>query len=375
MYEFEGNDVEISMVATHDNYWTMYFDGSSTSVSASIGIVIQSPTHSHWYFSLKLDFNCANNQAEYEALVIGLSVLHDLRVTRVLVLNDPKLVINQLNGTFRCMSCTLAPYHMVASYLAESFDDVTFKYISQVHNTDADELDQIAFGAQLLRGKLGQEIPVSQQAHSALINQQVLQRDYVIRTQVMSLPSLLERKDTIKVRTIYYYYASDRKKLPKKSQKFMKEFRGLIGPAKRCDGCFVDTAIAGQVNGQTEASNKVLIGILEKMVRGRPDMWHLKLNEALWAYQTSFWSTTGMTSYTLTYGHDALLPVELSINSLRVIEQSSLFSAEYSRAMRQELEDLEEAQLDAYNLLVAQKKIVERAYNQRVKQKMFGDGE
>ncbi|KAM1301838.1 hypothetical protein ACFX2I_012757 [Malus domestica] len=125
----------------------MYFDGSSTSVSAGIGIVIQSPTDNHWYFSLKLDFNCTNNQAEYEALVIDLGVLHDLWETHVLVLDDFKLVINQLNRTFRCMICTLAPYHMVASYLAESFDGVTFKHISRIHNTDADELAQIAFGA------------------------------------------------------------------------------------------------------------------------------------------------------------------------------------------------------------------------------------
>ncbi|XP_070669040.1 uncharacterized protein [Malus domestica] len=79
--------------------------------------------------------------------------------------------------------------------------------------------------------------------------------------------------------------------------------------------------------------------------------------------------------YALTYGHDAMLPVELSVNSLRVIEQSSLSNAEYNQAMLQELEDLEEDRLDAYNLLVTQKKIVEPAYNQRVKQKMFGEGE
>ena len=112
-----------------DNYWTMYFDGSSTSTSAGAGIVIQSPQQHRWYFSLKLDFDWTNNQAEYEALVIGLSVLHDLRAPRVLILGDSKLVINQLNGTFRCMSCTLAPYHMVASYLAESFDDITLNHI------------------------------------------------------------------------------------------------------------------------------------------------------------------------------------------------------------------------------------------------------
>ncbi|KAB2631101.1 hypothetical protein D8674_008620 [Pyrus ussuriensis x Pyrus communis] len=39
----------------------------------------------------QLDFSCTNNQAEYEALIIGLHVFHDLRASRVLVLGDSEL--------------------------------------------------------------------------------------------------------------------------------------------------------------------------------------------------------------------------------------------------------------------------------------------
>ncbi|XP_070672163.1 uncharacterized protein [Malus domestica] len=198
-YRFGGNDVEIGMVEAHDNYWTMYFDGSSTSTLVGVGIILQFPHQHRWFFSLKLDFDCTNNQVEYEALIIGLSMLHDLRAVRVLIFSNSELVINQLNGTFRCMSCTLAPYHMVANYLVESFDGITFKHISCGQNTVADELAQIASEAQLLRGKSGPMIPVLRQSYPALVNQQVLQRDQVIRTWVMSLPSLLEREDPVDI--------------------------------------------------------------------------------------------------------------------------------------------------------------------------------
>ncbi|XP_068336619.1 uncharacterized protein [Pyrus communis] len=198
-YGFEGGDVDIGFVTTRDNHWTMHFDGSSTSTSAGVGIAIQSPDHCRWYFSLKLDFSCTNNQAEYEALIIGLHVLHDLRASRVLVLGDSELVINQLNGIFRCMSCTLAPYHMVATYLAESFERITFEHISRTHNTDADELAQIASGAQLMGGKLGRIAATGLQSYPALIDRQNFQRTHVIRTRVMSLPSLLERGDPVEV--------------------------------------------------------------------------------------------------------------------------------------------------------------------------------
>ncbi|KAM1034726.1 hypothetical protein ACFX2A_038968 [Malus domestica] len=91
LYEFGGNDVEIGMVDTHFNYWMMYFNGSNTLISADVEVVIQSPNHSRWYISLKLDYDCTNNQTEYEALAIGLGVLHDLWATRALVLDDSKL--------------------------------------------------------------------------------------------------------------------------------------------------------------------------------------------------------------------------------------------------------------------------------------------
>ena len=162
---FRGNDVEIGLVDTCDNYWTLCFDGSSTLTSAGVGIVVQSPQQHRCYFSLKLDFECTNNQAEYEALVIVLIVLHELQASRMLILGNSDLVINQLNGTFCCMSCALAPYHMVTSYLAESFDDITFSHISRDRNTVADELAQLAFGAQLLGGKLGRMIPTLRQSY------------------------------------------------------------------------------------------------------------------------------------------------------------------------------------------------------------------
>ncbi|CAL2257624.1 unnamed protein product [Prunus armeniaca] len=39
-----------------------------------------------------------------------------------------------------------------------------------------------------------------------------------------------------------------------------------------------------QANGQAEASNKVIKGIVEKMIEEKPRAWHDLLPEALWAY-------------------------------------------------------------------------------------------
>ncbi|CAL8990492.1 unnamed protein product, partial [Prunus brigantina] len=130
-----------------------------------------------------------------------------------------------------------------------------------------------------------------------------------------------------------------------------------------------------QSNGQAVASNKVIKGILEKMIEERPRAWHDLLPEALWAYRTSKRSATGTSPYALTYGHDAIVPIELKVRSLRVTKRPRQDEENYATAMTQELEDLEQSRVDAYNLMQAQKQIAARAYNRKVRQKTFAEGD
>ena len=72
--------------------WVLKFDGSSTDKSVGDGVVITSPFGIETTLSFILDFECTNNQAEYEALIIGLEILQDLRSKEVLILGDSQLV-------------------------------------------------------------------------------------------------------------------------------------------------------------------------------------------------------------------------------------------------------------------------------------------
>ena len=73
--------------------WVLKFDGSSTDKSAGDGVVITSPFGIETTLSFILDFKCTNNQAEYEALIIGLEILQDLGAKEVLIIGDSQLVI------------------------------------------------------------------------------------------------------------------------------------------------------------------------------------------------------------------------------------------------------------------------------------------
>ncbi|XP_059669066.1 uncharacterized protein LOC132314190 [Cornus florida] len=131
------------------------------------------------------------------------------------------------------------------------------------------------------------------------------------------------------------------------------------------------TPYFAQANGQAEASNKVIISIIEKMIEKYRRQWHNILSEALWAYRNSKRTSTRVTPYMLTYGHDAVLLMEMTVKSARVAFQNELTPTEYTQAMLAKLEDLDEVRLSALDHVIAQKKKVMRAYNKKVKAKSF----
>ena len=77
-------------------------------------------------------------------------------------------------------------------------------------------------------------------------------------------------------------------------------------------------------SGQVEASNKVLIGILEKILKENPRDWRRILLQTLWAYRTSKMSYIGVSPFSLTYGQDAIPPMEVVVPSLRVSRKNGL---------------------------------------------------
>ena len=95
-----------------------------------------------------------------------------------------------------------------------------------------------------------------------------------------------------------------------------------------------------QANGQTEATNEVLIDMIKRTIDDQPRKWHEALSEVLWAYRNSKNKATGLTPFRLTYGQDAILPMEINSKSLRVEKQAGLHLEEYSQAMFQELESV-----------------------------------
>jgi len=130
-----------------------------------------------------------------------------------------------------------------------------------------------------------------------------------------------------------------------------------------------------QANGQVEASNKGVIKLIKRKIDEYPRKWHTVHHEALWAYRMACHEATKVSPYHLVYGHEAVLPWELKLDSRRVTFQNQLTADEYSALMKDELEDLAGHRLKALINVEANKARVSRWYDKKVKAKTFEQGE
>ncbi|XP_043717503.1 uncharacterized protein LOC122665420 [Telopea speciosissima] len=135
------------------------------------------------------------------------------------------------------------------------------------------------------------------------------------------------------------------------------------------------TPYYAQGNGQAEASNKILKGCLAKVVDDNPRRWADMLSEVFWAFRTSQWTKTATMPLALTYGNDAVLPVEVSVRSAWVAFQQGLTPIAYSEAMMAKLDDLEEERMAALDRMQVQKNKVAAIYNKRISPKHFHEGD
>jgi hypothetical protein len=126
-----------------------------------------------------------------------------------------------------------------------------------------------------------------------------------------------------------------------------------------------------QANGQAEAINKVLIKIIKKRIKDIPRRWHEKLSEALWAHRTSRHEAMKVTPFELVYGQEAVLPVEIGLQSLRVTGQGSLSAKEYHELIMDKIDDVPKSQFKVLEEIEKEKIKMARAYNKHVVEKSF----
>lgn len=107
--DFAFPDEEVLTVV--EDVWTLYFDGAANQKGYGIGVLLITPDGSHIPLAFKLNFDVTNNQAEYEACIVGMEAALTLGVEKLEVIGDSNLVVSQANGDWKVREDKLKPCH------------------------------------------------------------------------------------------------------------------------------------------------------------------------------------------------------------------------------------------------------------------------
>ena len=78
--------------------WEVYVDGTANQRGSGVGLGLVSTEKITIEKSLRLSFSITNNEAEYEALLMGIMMVQKMGGKMVKVFSDSKLVVGRVRG-------------------------------------------------------------------------------------------------------------------------------------------------------------------------------------------------------------------------------------------------------------------------------------
>jgi hypothetical protein len=87
------------------------------------------------------------------------------------------------------------------------------------------------------------------------------------------------------------------------------------------------------------------------------------LSEALWAHRTEVHGVTKVTSFELVFGQEAVLSVDINLQTYRVMRQDRLSAEDYVESMFNRIDEVPESRFRALHEIEKEKLRVAKAYN------------
>ena len=124
--------------------WKVYVDGVANQKGSGVGLVLISPEELVVEKSLRLGFSAINNEAEYETLLEGMSMIHRMGGKSVTMISDSRLVVSQVKGELEARDDRIREYLTRVKYLQKNFESFDLQHIPRSGNTHADSLATLA---------------------------------------------------------------------------------------------------------------------------------------------------------------------------------------------------------------------------------------
>ena len=124
--------------------WKVYIDEAANQKGSGMGLVLISPEKLVVEKLLRLGFSTTNNEAEYEALLEGISMVQRMGGKSATMFSDSRLVVGQVKGELEARDERMQGYLTWIKHLQKKFESFDLQHIPRGGNTHADSLATLA---------------------------------------------------------------------------------------------------------------------------------------------------------------------------------------------------------------------------------------
>ncbi|GAV71092.1 RVT_3 domain-containing protein, partial [Cephalotus follicularis] len=129
--------------------WKLSVDGSSCITGSGAGLVLTSPSGWTLQYAPRFGFKATNNEAEWEALIAGLTIAKHLEVQKIEASSDSQLVVGLASGEYEAREDSMAKYLSYFQSLKLAFEVLRVFKIPRAENARADQLSKLATAEEL----------------------------------------------------------------------------------------------------------------------------------------------------------------------------------------------------------------------------------
>lgn len=143
---------QVSTVSLHGpSTYKLYVNGAVNQRGSGVGAVILSLDGITIKKFLRLGFLAINNEAEYEALLVGITTVKKLRGKVVKVFSNSRLIVGQVKGELEVRDLRMQGYLNQAQRLQSGFEFFSIQQVPRNRNAHAESLATLAtsFGQNL----------------------------------------------------------------------------------------------------------------------------------------------------------------------------------------------------------------------------------
>ncbi|XP_030972282.1 uncharacterized protein LOC115992271 [Quercus lobata] len=143
--QHDMDEKSVGLISTQDpSSWKVYVDGAANQRGAGVGLVLVSPEKIIIEKSLRLGFSATNNEAEYEVLLMGMTMIQKMGGKVVKMFSDSRLIVGQVKGELEARDTRMQEYLGQIRRIQTKFESFDLSYIPKGENTHADSLATLA---------------------------------------------------------------------------------------------------------------------------------------------------------------------------------------------------------------------------------------